>query len=353
MPDEDDKSQPQKAAEADVEGFRVGLGPFVVAAETTRMPMVFLDAKAQGNPIIFANDSFLKLTGYSKEAAVGRSFDFLIARGADPDALAQIQAAFEGRVRGDPQMRYRRSDGSVFWASLFISPVRDDTGEVVQHFASFVDLTKHRQEQERLQYLLDELNHRTQNTLATVLAIAGQTLRGMAADDVIAAFEGRVLALSKTQSLLGLADRSGVSLHEVVREVLLPFGFQDDEKPRMSVDGAEVLLQPKEALTFGMLFHELASNAVKHGALSVGSAGQVRITWVVERDVNGEQLRLLWHESGGPAVMPPSRTGFGARFIEQGLAQELNGAVHLDYEPSGVVCEIVMPWPVQAETRQP
>ena len=189
MPDEEDKSEDQKAAEAEVDVFRRDLGPFVVAAETTRMPMVFTDAKVDGEPIIFANDSFLALTGYAREEVLGRSFNFLMARGADAEALARIEAAFEGSPDGDPEIRYRRNDGSVFWASVFVSPVRDDAGDVVQHFASFVDLTRHRQEQERLRLLLGELNHRTQNTLATVLAIAGQTLRGMADEEVIDVFE--------------------------------------------------------------------------------------------------------------------------------------------------------------------
>jgi PAS domain S-box-containing protein len=147
MPEITNKSEEQKVAEAKVEGFRKDLGPFVVAAETTRMAMVFTDAKEQAHPIIFANDAFLSLTGYDREEVLGHSFNFLMARGADPKALAQVEAAF---VSGDDvgsEIRYRRKDGSVFWAALFISPVRDESGEVVQHFASFVDLTRHKQEQ--------------------------------------------------------------------------------------------------------------------------------------------------------------------------------------------------------------
>jgi PAS domain S-box-containing protein len=142
------------------------------------MAMVFTDAKESGNPIIFANDSFLSLTGHDREGVLDRSFNFLMAPCADPEALAEIEAAFEGSSDSDPEIRYRRKDGSVFWASIYISPVRDEGGDVVQHFASFVDLTKHKQEKDRLRFLLDELNHRTQNTLATVQAIAVQTLRG-------------------------------------------------------------------------------------------------------------------------------------------------------------------------------
>jgi PAS domain S-box-containing protein len=343
MPDEENKSGAQKAAEAEVEGFQKDLGPFVVAAESTRMPMVFADAKVDGKPIIFANDSFLALTGYAREEVLGQSFNFLMAHGADAEAVARIEAAFEGSPDGDPEILYRRNDGSVFWASVFVSPVRDDGGDVVQHFASFVDLTRHRQEQERLRFLLGELNHRTQNTLATVLAIAGQTLRGMADEEVINVFEGRIRALSTAHGRLGREGRDGVSLREVIGEILQPFGLNDGRVARFSVEGNDVRLQPKASLTLAMVFHELATNAMKHGALSGGAAGRIDIAWRVETVPRGDQVRLRWQESGGPPVTPPSRKGFGSRLIERGLAQELNGEVRLDYEPAGVVCEIVMP----------
>ena len=106
--------------------------------------MVFTDAKEPGNPIIFANDSFLSLTGYDREEVLGQDFNFLMAHAADAEALAQIEAEFEGHSDGGAEIRYRRKDGSEFWAALFISPVRDENGDVVQYFASFVDLTKHK-----------------------------------------------------------------------------------------------------------------------------------------------------------------------------------------------------------------
>jgi PAS domain-containing protein len=97
MPEMTNKSKEQKIAEAEVESFRKDLGPFVVAAETTRMAMVFADAKEPAHPIIFANDAFLSLTGYDRDEVLGHSFNFLMARGADPKALAQVEAAFEGQ----------------------------------------------------------------------------------------------------------------------------------------------------------------------------------------------------------------------------------------------------------------
>jgi PAS domain S-box-containing protein len=343
MPDEVSKSGEQKAAEADVDGFQKDLGPFVVAAETTRMAMVFTDAKSTGNPIIFANDSFLTLTGYGREEVLGQSFNFLMARDATPDALAAIEARFADHDDVDPEIRYRRKDDSLFWATVFINPVRDRGGDVVQHFASFMDTTRRRREEDRLRFLLDELNHRTQNTLATVLGIAAQTLHGAANEAVVTTFEERILALSKAQGLLGRTNWADVGLRDVIDQILEPFGLTDHRATHFSIAGSDVRLPPKAASILAMVFHELGTNAVKHGALSTDATGQIEIAWQVEPTPQGDRMRLRWQESGGPPVMPPGRKGFGSRLIEHGLAQELDGEVHLAYEPVGVVCQIVMP----------
>src|SRR3984957_10453491 len=143
MPEITNKSEEQKVAESEVESFRKDLGPFVVAAETTRMAMVFTDAKEPNHPLIFANDSFLSLAGYARSEVLGQSFDFLMKRPADPEALAQVEAAFAGSSKSEFEIRFHRKDGAKFWAAVFISPILDKTGNVVQHFASFVDLSKH------------------------------------------------------------------------------------------------------------------------------------------------------------------------------------------------------------------
>lgn len=177
MPRIVNKSEEQKLAEADVESFRANLGPFVVAAETTRMAMVFTDATEPDNPIIFANDSFLALTGYDREEVLGQSFNFLMAHAADAEALSQIEAEFEGHSDGGAEILYRRKDGSEFWAALFISPVQNENGDVVQYFASFVDLSKHKEQQFESKMLIDELNHRVKNTLSAVQSIVRQALQ--------------------------------------------------------------------------------------------------------------------------------------------------------------------------------
>jgi PAS domain S-box-containing protein len=343
MPSEESKSTEQKAAESEVEGFRKELGPFVVAAETTRMAMVFTDAKEANHPLIFANDSFLSLTGYDREELLGQSFDFLMARPIDHEALAKVTAEFASNSKNEFEICFHRKDGGMFWAAVFISPILDKAGDVVQHFASFVDLSKHKHEEDRLRFLLAELNHRTQNTLATVQAIAVQTLRGAANKEVVDAFEGRILALSKAHSLLGRKHWETVSLRDVIDQILQPFGLNDRRVARFSVEGDDVRLQPKAALSLAMLFHELATNAAKHGALSNGAAGKVNIAWRAERTSQGNRMRLRWQESGGPPVTPPDRKGFGSRLIERGMARDLGGEVRLDYEPTGVACQIIMP----------
>lgn len=345
MAEEGSKSGKQKAAEADVDDFSKDLGPFVVAAKTTRMAMVFTDAKAAGNPIIFANDSFIKLTGFNRDEVLGQSFNFLMAQGASPDTLKIIESMFHEQLHdGDPEIRYRRKDASVFWASVFIGPVRNPAGEVVQHFASFIDISRHKKEEERLRFLLDELNHRTQNTLATVLAIARQTLADVADTQVVRTFESRILALSKAQSLLGRTSWDRVRLRDIISHILEPFGLCDLHRQPITAAGDDVWLQPKAALSLAMVVHELATNAVKHGALST-DPGHVSITWQMEPFLKESGMRLLWKESGGPPVTLPERKGFGSRLIERGLAQELNGKVRLIYDPAGVLCEIDMPLP--------
>jgi len=344
MPDEETKAEKQEAAEGAVGGFERARGPFVVAAETTRMPMVFMDAKAADNPIIFANQAFLHLTGYVEQEALGRSLDFLMMPGADSQVLTEIRTAFQGGQDLERTLRCRRENGTDFRATLFLTPVRDAAGDVVQYFASFVDLSEQEKSEEHLRFLLLELNHRTQNALATVIAIAGQTLRGMTDEGTIAKLEGRILALAKVHALLGAGNRDEIRLLDVLDETLRPLDLGD----RIELACDRISLPPKALLTLAMVVHELAINARTHGALSNAAGGKVAVYCGLEAIPGGEQMQFRWQESGGPPVSPPAHKGLGSRQIE-GLAQELNGTARLDYDSTGVVCEIIMPVPAERE----
>ena len=296
MPKIQNKSEEQKDAEAEVEGFQDDLGPFVVAAETTRMAMVFTDAKEPGHPIIFANDAFLALTGYSREEVLGQAFNFLMADGADARALARIRVEFAGNAAAGTEILYRRKDGSEFWAGLFVSPVEDKSGAIVQYFTSFVDLTKHKEEQAQSKMLIDELNHRVKNTLATVQSIVWQASRANSDPQVIReAVESRLFALSRSHNLLTRENWHSAGLLDVVRDALEPFGVTDGRAERLVVTGENIRFSTKAALALGIAFNELATNAVKYGALS-NDKGSIRIDWTIEPASTGPRLILSWRE---------------------------------------------------------
>ena len=325
MSDKAPKDAEQKAAEAKVEEFSDDLGPFVVAADTTRMPMVFTDGKRPDHPIIYANDSFIKLTGYDRDELLAQSFNFLLADPSDCHVLDEIAAAFAGK-EDCADLRYRRKDGSTFCATIFVNPVRDKAGAIYEHFISLVDTTKHELARKHAAMLIDELNHRVKNTLATVQSIVAQAMRNSSDPVVIReAIDTRLAALSRSHDLLGREKWDGAGLLDLVREAVAPFQAIGGRAERFSIKGENIRLSPKAVLALGIAVNELATNAVKYGALS-NDSGTVSIDWVIDERPDGRWLCFHWRENGGPPVTAPVRKGFGSRVIEQGLAHELDGA---------------------------
>jgi two-component sensor histidine kinase len=158
------------------------------------------------------------------------------------------------------------------------------------------------------------------------------------------AFIARLFALSSQHDLLTLGNWEGAALEGVVRRALRPYREEGraEGRERFVVEGPPVHLAPKRALALGLAFHELATNAARHGALS-NQDGQVHVTWTVAED--GGALHLVWRESGGPRISAPGPRGFGLRLIEQGLAREISGAVDLQLAPDGLVCSWDMKLP--------
>jgi PAS domain S-box-containing protein len=185
--------------------------------------------------------------------------------------------------------------------------------------------------------LINELNHRVKNTLATVQSIVAQTSRaGRSAQEVRAAIEGRLLALSAAHDLLTRHNWEGADVREVVERATAP--FTTAAEPRIRASGPGVTLTPQQALAISMALHELATNAAKYGALSV-LGGWADVRW----RTNGGRLQLTWEERGGPPVTPPANRGFGSRLLERGLAGDLQGEVSLDFRATGVCCRISAP----------
>src|SRR3954447_20312717 len=205
------------------------------------------------------------------------------------------------------------------------------------------EIAERREAERHRELLINELNHRVKNTLATVQSVAMQTLRTSAVErETRSRLDARLMALSDAHNLLTGHNWEGATLREVVDMAFRP--HRGDGEERFEVHGPEVRLLPKTALAIAMALHELATNAIKYGALS-NATGRVVLRWQVREDQGGARLKMEWLEQGGPVVMPPSRKGFGSRLVERGLAAELGGSVQLAYPESGVVCTINAPLP--------
>ena len=307
--------------------------------------MVFTAANVADNPIIFANESFLALTEYRREELIGLSFSSLMARGVEPDMLVEVEDAFAGGLEKEFQVRYCRKDGSMFWADVFLTPVRDAHGEIVQYFVSFMDLTKHRLEQDRYKLLIDELNHRVKNTLTTVQSMAWQTLRNHSDPEAIRiAIESRLFALSRSHDLLTRQKWEGSGLLDLANAALAPFEAVAGRSERIAIDGANLRVSPKVTLALGIALHELAANAERYGALS-NESGSIRLAWTVEGTQAGPRLAIRWEEANGPPIGPPLRKGFGSHVLQRGLVHELQARVELDYRPTGLVYTVDLPAP--------
>jgi two-component sensor histidine kinase len=238
------------------------------------------------------------------------------------------------------EIERRAKDGSTVQLDLSLSPIEDEKGKKIGVSLVARDISERRRSDELRGLMVDELNHRVKNTLATVQSIAAQSFQGSEIDgqrrDV---FEARIAALAQAHGLLTRENWEGASLRELLLQELEP--HRSASRRRYAAVGPDVRLPPKPAVALAMAFHELATNAAKYGAFS-SPTGEVRVTWEV-RKASPKTLRLIWAERGGPPVEPPTRTGFGSRLVERGLSLELEGKVRLDFEPSGLVCTIEIP----------
>jgi PAS domain S-box-containing protein len=258
-----------------------------------------------------------------------------------PDDRSRVLAAIDIAIRdgADYDVEYRviHPDGDKRWLhARGRAAQKADDGGVRRLAGVSLDITERKRAETRRRLLVNELNHRVKNSLATVQSIAAQTLRSTASPEFFReAFETRLIALSQTHDLLTRESWEGASLREVFDVELRAMASED----RVSFDyQTDVRLTPKAAVALGMGIHELTTNAVKYGSLSVPE-GRVRVVWGLEHDV----LRLTWSESGGPEVHSPARRGFGARLLERGLAAELSGGIELTYDTLGLVCHMALP----------
>jgi PAS domain S-box-containing protein len=230
----------------------------------------------------------------------------------------------------------RAADGSYRPFLTRIQPLKGSQGAVLRWFGTNTDVSEQKRAEENLQLLLNELNHRVKNTLASVQAIASQSFRTSPREER-EAFQQRVAALSRAHDMLIQAKWKPAGLRMIVSQSIAPIcdSCADD---RITIDGPEVLIPANRVAAWSMALHELAINALKHGAFK-GPVGQVKIEWSVPRDA---WLSFRWIEHGGPPVKGFGHHGFGSRLIES-LGRELAGTTAMQFEPEGIICTIEAP----------
>ncbi|MFC3080003.1 sensor histidine kinase [Phenylobacterium terrae] len=290
----------------------------------------------------FVNSAYLQLIGHRQ--VIGRT-----VLEALPEVRAQgfvellsdvmsTRQPYVGRAMGVRLQRTPDGPPQERFVDFIYQPILDPAGEATGVFVEGYDVTDRVRAEAQQKLLVDELNHRVKNTLATVQAIAAHTLRGYPDPKGFREqFESRLMALSGTHDLLTATSWRSACLKDVLLAELKPHG-----EGRYELDGADVNLSPNEALTLGLVFHELATNAAKYGALSA-PGGKVRVAWRVTRECGQPRLALTWTEAGGPPVDPPKRKGFGSRLIERTLRGDIQGGASLDFAPSGLTCRLEAP----------
>lgn len=288
------------------------------------------------------NEAIATITGFSREHLLASR----IFAHTHPDDIDADRQAFRKQVAGELELysiekRFVRPDGRLIWVSVHSSPVR--AGDRLLYVVRVVqDITERKAAEQRQKLLIDELNHRVKNALATVQSLAAHTARtARTPADFRESFEGRLIALSKAHDQLTVHHWESADLRQLLTGGFAPYGLGPEQ---VVLRGEDLVLRPRAVLTLAMAFHELITNAAKYGALSA-SGGRVEIRWQLgEADSDGRrQLCIEWTEKGGPRVADPGRRGFGSRLIEGGVVAELGGSARLTFAREGLRCVFKLP----------
>jgi len=253
-----------------------------------------------------------------------------------PHDLCPMAEVLDGRITEvlDAEVQIERPDGSRIVVLANIRPMMNPAGEIMGAINCFFDITERKQAERHQRFLMDELAHRGQNLLAVIQAIAIRSLPGtrpLAEEREV--LTQRIQALARSQSVLVAGGFEGGPLAEIVRLELKAFS------DRVEATGPGIMLNRRVAQTFGLIVHELATNATKHGALSQ-PGGHIEIHWSTEGEGAAARFRFQWREIDGPPVVPPTRRGFGSILLGKAAAQDFENAPKMSFAPDGLVYEI-------------
>jgi two-component system CheB/CheR fusion protein len=300
------------------------------AVESTRIAIVFLDRNLVIRSFTPAASKFFNLI----PGDVGRPLTDLAGHLAYPEFKDHIQTVFDTGEMVERRLA-RDQEGAYYLVRLI--PYQDGDNRIGGVVVTIIDVTGITDAEEHQKVLIAELNHRVKNMLAVVISIASQTMRTSSPEAFQETLIGRLHAMSRAYGLLSRSNWTEASIEDLARQELEPFDLQ-----RITIEGPSTRLKPKQSLSIGMVMHELATNAVKYGALSVPS-GHVELEW---SRVQGERrLKVLWRERNGPKVTQPTRNGFGLTLVEREVQYNLGGKAEIDFQPNGLSVALEFPLP--------
>jgi PAS domain S-box-containing protein len=318
---------------------------FEQAMAQTRMAVCLSDPTLPDHPIVFCNRAFERLTGYSADEVVGRNCRFLQGAQTDQDQVAKIRQAIRDEEVIVVEIRNYRKDGSSFWNALHLGPIYDAQGKLKYFFGSQWDVSDihlAKSEERHAKAMAREVSHRLKNVFAVIGAIVNITGRSMGARDVARKVNDRVQALGRSyEPTLDDAFLGTMEIGQAVRSVLKPY---DPEGERFVFNGNGLRTEPNAISAIGLTLHELATNAIKYGALS-NDVGTVAVEWRHEEDKHGRNsVILIWTERGGPEVSAPPDGSTGTGFdISESLLRHSRGVIERHWDREGLRVEIALP----------
>lgn len=291
---------------------------------------------------VFGSESFWHLWGLTprESASISEIEELVIPEDRNIKSTPKTRA--DGSAAPQVEYRIRRPDtGEIRWLSRHMEFIFDERGKPVTMFGVAQDVTDRREADARQKMLTHELEHRIKNLLAMVAAIAAKTLKNSDLDTARETFLQRIRSLGEAHDIMNETKWRGASMHQVIEATVAAMPHD-----QIAIAGPPVSLNPRMGLTLSLAVNELATNALKYGALSTPE-GRVMISWSHDLSAPAEEEAFVWRwrEEGGPVVVEPTRRGFGSFLLERVFGLDFGGSVDLKYEGDGLVCTLTAPSP--------
>ena len=314
------------------------------AIRSTPYGIVITEPNLPDNPAVYVNPAFEKMTGYSADEILGKNIRFLHRGDHEQPDLPKLRLAIEKHSAVNVTLRNYRKDGSMYWVELIIAPMHDPQGKLTHFVSVQTDVTDRKQTDESQKRLTHELDHRVKNVLATVIALASQTLRSSTDMKIFTeVFSGRIHALARAHEALAKEHWDGIYMDQLAHVVLdhQLSGMAD----RIQISGPKVRLLTRLSQPLCMTLHELLTNAMKYGVLKKDS-GMLRLTWEVVGDLDHQTVHIHWREDCPTCICccdGSSQPGVGMRLVEGLVIYEMNGQLDHYFTEQGLHCEITLP----------